>query len=126
MKSKGIFLSLLVGIPAAAFASCATIPEGATAGKPFEKARYLGKWYEIARIDFKYEKDLGNSTAEYSLNGNGAIKVDNKGFNTRTGEWKRAVGKVKFVGDEDIAMLKVSFRALIFGSALARLRPDRP
>ncbi len=35
--------------------SCATIPNGAVAVKPFDKERYLGKWYEIARKDFKYE-----------------------------------------------------------------------
>jgi apolipoprotein D and lipocalin family protein len=89
--------------------SCATIPDGAVAVKPFVKERYLGKWYEIARIDFKYEKDLTNTTAEYSLNDNGTIKVDNQGYNTKKGEWKQAIGKAKFVGEENIAKLKVSF-----------------
>ena len=89
--------------------SCATIPKGAVAVTPFNKQRYLGKWYEIARKDFKYERDLNNTTAEYSLNDNGTIKVDNQGYNTKTGEWKQAIGKAKFVGDENIAMLKVSF-----------------
>lgn len=109
MKSKGVFNSLLIGIVAAALSSCATIPKGATAVKPFDKARYLGKWYEIARIDFKFEKDLDNTTAEYSLDRNGTIKVDNKGHIARSGEWKRAIGKAKFVGEENTAMLKVSF-----------------
>ena len=89
--------------------SCSTIPKGVTAVKPFDKDRYLGKWYEIARIDFKYERDLNNTTAEYSLNANGTIKVDNKGYNTKKGEWVQAIGKAKFVGDDTIAMLKVSF-----------------
>ena len=91
------------------FYSCATIPKGAVAVKPFNKERYLGKWYEIARIDFKYERDLKNTTAEYSLNVNGTIKVDNRGYNTIRGEWEQATGKAKFVGEENIAMLKVSF-----------------
>jgi apolipoprotein D and lipocalin family protein len=89
--------------------SCATIPEGAVAVTSFDKERYLGKWYEIARIDFKFEKDLNNTTAEYSLNDNGTIKVVNKGYNTKKGEWKQAIGKAKFVGEENIAMFKVSF-----------------
>ena len=76
---------------------------------PFDKERYLGKWYEIARIDFKYERNLNNTTAEYSLNANGTIKVDNKGYNTKKGKWEQAIGKAKFVGDDNIAMLKVSF-----------------
>ncbi|HOY31033.1 MAG TPA: lipocalin family protein [Bacteroidales bacterium] len=89
--------------------SCATIPKGAVAVKPFNKERYLGKWYEIARKDFKYERDLSNTTAAYSLNNNGTIKVDNQGYNTKKGEWTQAIGKAKFVGEDHIAMLKVSF-----------------
>jgi apolipoprotein D and lipocalin family protein len=89
--------------------SCATIPNGAIAVKPFDKERYLGKWYEIARKDFKYERDLSNTTAEYSLNDNGTIRVDNQGYNTKKGEWTQAIGKAKFVGEENIAKLKVSF-----------------
>lgn len=89
--------------------ACSTIPKGAVAVKPFDKERYLGKWYEIARLDFKYEKDLSNTTAEYSLNENGSIKVDNQGYHTIKREWRQAIGKAKFVGDNTIAMLKVSF-----------------
>jgi apolipoprotein D and lipocalin family protein len=89
--------------------SCSTIPNGAVAVKPFDKERYLGKWYEIARKDFKYERDLSNTTAEYSLNDNGTIKIVNQGYNTKKGEWTQAIGKAKFVGEENIAKLKVSF-----------------
>jgi len=89
--------------------SCDTIPEGAVAVKPFNKERYLGKWYEIARLDFKYERNLNNTTAEYSLNDDGTVKVFNKGYHTVKKEWNEATGKAKFVGDENIAMLKVSF-----------------
>lgn len=91
------------------FLSCSTIPKGAVAVRPFDKSRYLGKWYEIARFDFRFERDLNNTTAEYSLNEDGSIKVDNRGFNYKTNEWKQAVGKAKFTGDENTAMLKVSF-----------------
>lgn len=89
--------------------SCATIPKGAVAVKPFDKKRYLGKWYEIARIDFKFEKNLNNTTADYSLNSNGTIKVYNKGYNTKKAKWNQTIGKAKFIGEENIAMLKVSF-----------------
>lgn len=89
--------------------SCKTIPNSVVAVTSFEKERYLGKWYEIARKDFKYERDLNNVTAEYSLNKDGSIKVVNKGYNTIKNEWASAIGKAKFVGDENVAMLKVSF-----------------
>jgi apolipoprotein D and lipocalin family protein len=89
--------------------SRSTIPKGITAVQPFHKEKYLGKWYEIARLDFKFERDLDNTTAEYSVNPDGTIRVVNKGYNTKTKKWKSATGKAKFVGDEKVAMLKVSF-----------------
>lgn len=89
--------------------SCVKSPEGAVAVKPFDKSKYLGKWYEIARLDFKHERNLNNTTAEYSLNDNGTIKVDNKGYNYVKNEWDQAIGKAKFVDDPNEARLKVSF-----------------
>ena len=89
--------------------SCSSIPKGLTAIHQFDKNKYLGKWYEIARLDFKFERNLNNTTAEYSINPNGTIKVVNKGYNTKTNEWKTATGKAKFRKDETVAMLKVSF-----------------
>lgn len=89
--------------------SCSTIPKGVTAVHQFDKNKYLGKWYEIARMDFKFEKNLNNTSAEYAINSNGTIKVLNKGYNTKTNKWKTATGKAKFVKDETVAMLKVSF-----------------
>jgi apolipoprotein D and lipocalin family protein len=109
MKTRKLIYLLLMVIVLTGLCSCATIPNGAVAVKPFDKERYLGKWYEIARIDFKYERDLDNTTAEYSINDNGTIKVDNQGYNIKKGEWSQAIGKAKFVGEDDIAMLKVSF-----------------
>jgi apolipoprotein D and lipocalin family protein len=104
---------LVAGVAATAVVlslnSCASIPKGARAVQPFNKNRYLGKWYEIARFDFKFEKNLSNVTATYSLNQDGSIKVDNKGYNYKKKEWKESVGKAKFVNSEDEARLKVSF-----------------
>ena len=91
------------------FYSCASIPKGATAVTPFEKEKYLGKWYEIARLDFRFERNLNNTTAQYSLNENGSIRVDNQGYNKVKEEWTQAIGKAKFAGDENTAKLKVSF-----------------
>lgn len=105
---NAIFLSL-VGMILFGFNACNTIPEGAVAVKSFDKKRYLGKWYEIARFDFRFERDLINTTAEYSLNEDGTIKVYNRGYNPIKDKWVDATGKAKFVGDETTAMLKVSF-----------------
>lgn len=105
MKLKIIIVFSLLMV----LVSCKTIPEGVTAVAPFAKEKYLGKWYEIARLDFKYEKDLNNTTAEYSTNDDGTIKVLNRGYNVKKKEWEEATGKAKFVEDDKIAMLKVSF-----------------
>jgi apolipoprotein D and lipocalin family protein len=107
MKTINVIPSLLMII--LGFCSCSTIPKGVVAVKPFNKDKYLGKWYEIARLDFKYERNLNNTTAEYSLNDDGSIKVDNRGFNFKKLKIEQAIGKAKFIGDENIAMLKVSF-----------------
>ncbi|OWR15031.1 lipocalin family protein [Chryseobacterium sp. VAUSW3] len=90
--------------------SCSVkIPDGAVAVNNFEKEKYLGKWYEIARLDFKWEKNMEQVTAEYSMKENGHIKVDNKGYNYVKKEWKESIGEARFVEDEKTARLKVSF-----------------
>jgi len=88
---------------------CTSIPKGATPVKPFDKGKYLGLWYEIARLDFRFERNLNNTTAEYSLNPDGTIKVVNRGYNYVKNKWTEAVGKAKFAGDTNVGMLKVSF-----------------
>lgn len=107
MKANAqLFLSLMTFL---LLGACSSIPQGATAVSPFEKEKYLGKWYEIARMDFKFEKNLNNTTAEYGLREDGKISVTNRGYDYVKQEWKEAVGKAKFVDDENTAKLKVSF-----------------
>ena len=90
--------------------SCSVgIPKGATAVKNFDADRYLGKWYEIARFDYRFEKDMDNVTAEYSKNPDGSIRVQNRGYNYVKKEWKHSVGEARFVDDKTEARLKVSF-----------------
>ncbi len=86
-----------------------TIPKGIMAIKPFDKDKYLGKWYEMARLDFRFEKNLSNTTAEYYVNDDGSIKVVNRGYNEEDNNVEEAIGKAKFVGLSDEAKLKVSF-----------------
>lgn len=97
-------MSLVLGI-----FSCSSIPKGAVAVKPFEKEKYLGKWYEIARFDYRFERNLTSVTATYSLRDDGYIKVDNRGYDVKEDKWKQSVGKAKFVGDTQEGKLKVSF-----------------
>lgn len=86
-----------------------TIPTGVKAIKPFNLSKYLGKWYEIARMDFLFEKHIRYATAEYSLNEDGSVKVVNSGYNYKKLKVEKAEGKAILVGDKDEAKLKVSF-----------------
>ena len=85
------------------------IPEKAQAVNPFDLKRYLGKWHEIARFDYYFERNLDNVTATYSLRDDGKIKVDNKGYNFKENKWEQSIGKAVPAGDPAEARLKVSF-----------------
>lgn len=91
----------------------------------FEADRYLGKWYEIARIENRFEKGLSQVTAEYSRREDGGIKVVNRGFEAEDNEWDVASGKAFFVSDSDIGHLKVSFFGPFYGPYVVfELDPD--
>ena len=111
MKKKILALGSAALLTATLFAinSCSSIPNGAKAVKNFDKEKYLGNWFEIARLDFVFEKNLNNTTAEYVLNEDGSIKVINRGYNYIKNKNVASTGKVKFVGDENEGKLKVSF-----------------
>ncbi|HPB02166.1 MAG TPA: lipocalin family protein [Bacteroidales bacterium] len=89
--------------------SCRSIPQGVDAVQNFNADKYLGQWYEIARFDFRFERNMNNTTANYSKNTDGTIKVVNRGYNYVTNEWSEATGKAKFAKTPDVALLKVSF-----------------
>jgi apolipoprotein D and lipocalin family protein len=108
MKNNlNLYALLILGI--LLFNSCSGVTKGAKAVSPFELDKYLGVWHEIARLDMRFEKDLNNVTATYTLNENGTVKVNNQGYNYVSKEWKQAIGKAKFAGNTNEASLKVSF-----------------
>lgn len=117
--SKATFKANIIGtclIIVSLLTGCTGIPEGIAPVTDFDKTRYLGKWYEIARLDHRFERGMEKITAEYSLNENGGIKVVNRGFIVDQKEWKSAEGKAYFVGDEKTGHLKVSFFGPFYGS----------
>lgn len=46
--------------------SSPTPPPGVTVVTPFDAQRFLGTWYEIARLDHRFEQGLEKVTAHYS------------------------------------------------------------
>jgi apolipoprotein D and lipocalin family protein len=97
-------------------AGCLGMPQGVRPVTGFELDRYLGKWYEIARLDHSFERGLTRVTAEYSLREDGGVRVVNRGWSAGEQEWNEAVGKAYFVEDEDTGYLKVSFFGPFYGS----------
>jgi apolipoprotein D and lipocalin family protein len=82
----------------------------------FDLSRYLGTWYEVARLPSWFEKGLVGVTATYSLRDDGKVKVLNAGYkDSLSGKKKDAVGKAKFSGQSDVASLKVSFFGPFYG-----------
>src|SRR5690554_7240969 len=111
MKPITLLLSVLILL-----SGCTGLPEGVEPVTGFDKDRYLGTWYEIARLDHSFERGLSQVTAEYTLNDDGSIKVINRGYNAEEGEWQEAEGRAKFVGDSNVGHLKVSFFGRFYGS----------
>lgn len=92
------------------------MPEKVEPVEDFKLQSYLGKWYEIARLDHSFERGLERVTAHYSLREDGGVEVVNRGYDPETGEWKEAVGKAYFVDERDTAHLKVSFFGPFYSS----------
>ena len=97
-------------------AGCLGMPDDVEPVENFDAQRYLGRWYEIARLDHSFERGLESVSATYSLRDDGGVKVVNRGYDTEDGEWREAVGKAYFVEDASIAHLKVSFFGPFYGS----------
>jgi len=93
-----------------------SVPAGVKPVAGFDVNQYLGRWYEIARLDNRFQRGLEQVTATYSLREDGSICVENTGWHSQTGQQKTVVGKAKFVSAKQIGHLKVSFWGPFYGS----------
>jgi apolipoprotein D and lipocalin family protein len=109
MKKKFLLLVMVL-------TGCVSIPDGVTPLEGFQLERYLGRWYEIARLDHPFERGLTSVSAEYSLRPDGSIRVVNRGFSAEEKRWKEAEGKARTVNRPDQGFLKVSFFGPFYGS----------
>ena len=95
---------------------CVGLPENVRPVDQFNSERYLGKWYEIARLDHSFERGLSRVTASYSMRDDGGIRVINRGYDASKQQWKEAEGKAYFVDGTDKGYLKVSFFGPFYGA----------
>lgn len=110
MKKILLMISTLV------LSGCLGMPDSVKPVANFELDNYLGKWYEIARLDHSFERGLTQVTAEYSLRRDGGVLVLNRGFSQANNEWQEAEGKAYFVNSDLEGYLKVSFFGPFYGS----------
>jgi apolipoprotein D and lipocalin family protein len=66
---------------------CTGVPKGLKPVSDFDGQRYMGKWYEIARLDHSFERNLSNVSAT----------------------------RARFIGDNTVGSLKVSFFGPFYG-----------
>ncbi|GAB4593034.1 outer membrane lipoprotein Blc [Edwardsiella tarda] len=92
-----------------------TPPRGVAPLQGFDLARYLGRWYEVARLDNRFERGLTQVSADYSLRSDGAVRVVNRGYDACRGRWRQSEGRADFTGSPTRAALKVSFFGPFYG-----------
>lgn len=109
MRAFALVSLLLLG-------GCLGTPPGVEPVANFDVRRYLGTWYEIARLDHAFERGLDGVTATYSLNEDGSVRVLNRGYRTGESGWAQAEGVARFVGDDTTGHLKVSFFGPFYAS----------
>lgn len=109
--SFGLAAAILLSL-----AACSTLPPaGIQPVTGFDVQRYSGQWYEIARLDHRFERGMSDVQAHYSPQPDGSVTVRNRGFDTAAGRWKEALGRARFNADPGTASLKVSFFGPFYG-----------
>lgn len=108
-------LPALALLTLALLSGCATPPKGVEPVAGFDLDRYLGRWYEIARLDHSFERGLSRVTAEYTRRDDGTIRVLNRGYKDAKGEWNSIEGSARPVGEPDVGALKVTFFKPFYG-----------
>jgi apolipoprotein D and lipocalin family protein len=96
--------------------ACVSKPDAVEPVQNFKLERYLGQWYEIARLDHSFERGLSRVTATYSMRDDGGVRVINRGYSEKDREWSEAEGKAYFVEGPEQGFLKVSFFGPFYGA----------
>lgn len=109
-------MKIIFVLSALLLTGCIAIPPNVRPVDNFKLEKYLGKWYEIARLDHSFERGLTQVTADYVLEDNGRVRVLNRGYSVKDNAWKQVEGKAYFVKDTDRGFLKVSFFGPFFAS----------
>ncbi|RNA35064.1 apolipo D-like [Brachionus plicatilis] len=91
--------------------TCRTVP----VTPDFDSSRYLGKWYEIERLPFIFEKDLQCVTATYTVLNETAFRVENYGYNTVKQKDSNVIGYAFTPNSAEPNKLKVVLPVVVGG-----------
>ncbi|MCC5996443.1 MAG: lipocalin family protein [Oceanicaulis sp.] len=115
-------LAPILALLAGALSACAPQPERRTSDAPLttvaevDLERYLGRWFEIARYDNRFERGCEGVTADYARRPGGLIEVVNTCFRDGLdGPADTARGRARVVPDTGGAQLEVSFFGPFWG-----------
>jgi len=102
-----------------------TIPRKAVAVNPFEIDRFLGKWYEVARLDYKLDRNIINTSIDFSLKPNGNLRIVKRWYNYYKKRREINIGKAKFAGPiYEGKMLLSLYKPLYFGYNVIGIDPE--
>lgn len=96
-------------------AGCTGVPKGLQPVRGFDVERYLGHWYEIARLDHPFERGLTHVSANYRRIDDSRLEVINRGYDPAKGAWREIKGVARFRDSPELASLKVSFFGPFYG-----------
>jgi apolipoprotein D and lipocalin family protein len=113
--STAILITLLFSLGYLMFGKLG-IPDGMTAVTPFDLKRFEGTWYEIARLDHGFEKNMSHVAYSYTLKEGGGFTVENKAFDTKSAQWQTSSGKGDLIDDANVGRLKISYFGPFYGS----------
>lgn len=70
-----------------------SVPAGVKPVAGFDISQYLGRWYEIARLDNRFQRGLEQVKATYSLRKDGSVRVENTGWNSQNRQKKQLLAR---------------------------------
>ncbi|MBQ4846762.1 lipocalin family protein [Pseudoalteromonas sp. MMG005] len=109
-------LKMIIFTLTCVLSACTGIPQGVKPVTNLDIGKYQGKWYEIARLDHRFERGMSHVTANYKVLSDGTVQVINQGYIEEKSKWKQAIGTAKFAHNTSIGHLKVSFFGPFYGS----------
>jgi len=75
----------------------------------FNLERYVGLWYEIARLPHPFEEGISHATATYGIYPDHTVSVVNRGYRDSANKWVEIHGAARMKADPNVGELEVSF-----------------